>query len=224
MILFNLIRLLTHRRYSMALTSLYPSFCYQFQNFRKIKNNFWNKFVLQHLILINQNTGCILIERKVFYACFMKITFGFWHWWFLLKPNPSHDDVTAWKRFGNTLYIYIYIYIHIYEKNPPVTSGLSAQRTIHSEPQNRDSCFDRLIKLLNKQSSCRWFETSWHLCDVIKMLPRHSLIENWFLFPGNKSLWKNNLLLGKFRNISGNKKQFWKQGNINDVLTMTFSE
>ena len=113
MILFNLIRLLTHRRYSMALTSLYPSFCYQFQNFRKIKNNFWNKFVLQHLILINQNTGCILIERKVFYVCFMKITFSFWHWWFLLKPNPSHDDVTAWKRFGNTLYIYIYIYTYM---------------------------------------------------------------------------------------------------------------
>ena len=55
----------------------------------------------------------------------------------------------------------------LFDGNPPVTGGFPSQSPV----KRRFDVFFyvRLNKRLNKQWSCRWFETPWYPCDVTVM-------------------------------------------------------
>ena len=66
---------------------------------------------------------------------------------------PFHEEFKTWKYFTH--------YWAFCEGNPPVTGGFPSQR---SEMWSFGGLFEvSLNKLLNKQSSCWWFETPWCL-------------------------------------------------------------
>ena len=55
----------------------------------------------------------------------------------------------------------------ICEENPPVTGGFPSQKA--GDAGFDIFCVVNLIKMLSKESSCLWFETPWHSCDIIVM-------------------------------------------------------
>ena len=69
--------------------------------------------------------------------------------------------------------IFLFVLQALCEGNPPqVNGGFPHKGPITC---SCDVFFHiRLQKRLNKQWSCRWFETSWHLCSVTVMGPLHN--------------------------------------------------
>ena len=91
-----------------------------------------------------------------------------------------HEDVMAWKRS-----------VHYWPFVRGITGGFPSQRASNA---GRACVFFVVIlkKLLNKQSSCWWFEAPWHSCVVTVM----------------NSQWKNKNSPGPWFNIKMSSYQY----------------